>query len=93
MSKLAQNYPIQGSSSDITKLACVLFYREILKKNLLHIVKIVNVIHDEILVEAPNDIVEGIALLLKECMETAGKPFCKVVELKAVPEIGNYWIH
>ncbi len=75
------------------KFACVLFYREILKRNLLHTVKIVNIVHDEILVEAPEEIIEDIAILLKDCMEKAADPFCKIISLKAIPEIGDYWIH
>lgn len=79
LGKLAQNYPIQGTSADITiKFACVLFYREILKRNLLHTVKMVNIVHDEILVEAPEEIIEDIAILLKDCMEKAAEPFVRL---------------
>lgn len=70
-----------------------MYYRTILSRNLLHIIKIVNIVHDEILVECPEKMVESEAIILKNCMEVAGKPFCKTVELKAVPEIGDYWIH
>lgn len=91
--RLAQNYPIQGESSDVTKYAAVLFFREILKRNWWMKVKIVNQVHDELLIECPKDIVEEVKEVLVYCMEEAGKPFCKTVPLKAEAIHGDYWVH
>lgn len=91
--RMAQNYRIQGTSADITKYAGVLFFREILKRNWLHIVKIVNVIHDEYLIECPKEINEEVKQVLIDSMEQAGKPFCPIVPLKADAMEGSYWIH
>jgi DNA polymerase I-like protein with 3'-5' exonuclease and polymerase domains len=91
--RIAQNFPIQGSSSDITKYAGILFFKEILKNNWLHTVKIINFVHDEILVEAPSELAEEVKNLLLQSMENAGKPFCTQVSLKAEAKIGNSWIH
>ena len=81
------------TSSDITKYACILLFKEILNRNWLNIVKIVNLVHDEICVEAPEEIIEEVSKVLIDCMEKAGEPFCKILPLKASVEIGDYWIH
>jgi len=44
--RMSLNYPIQGSSSDTTKLACIYMYRYIKENNLLNVVKMVNIVHD-----------------------------------------------
>ena len=93
IAKKSQNYPIQGSSADITKLACIYFYRQILKNNWWQIVKIVNIVHDEIIIEAPEELIQQAEELLLRCMELAGDQFCDVLPLTAEPATGDYWIH
>jgi len=91
--RLAQNFPIQGTSADITKYACIIFFREILKRNWWMKVKIVNLVHDEILVECPEDMVEEVQSVLISSMEDAGKPFCPIVPLYADAIHGDHWVH
>lgn len=91
--RMSLNYPIQGSSADITKLAGVYFFRYLQKNNLIFKVLLPNVVHDEWIVEAPEDIAPEIAKVLQECMEKAGDIFCKVVKLRAEPQITKYWQH
>jgi len=81
------------SSADCSKLAGVLFFNELLKRNWFNKVKIVNMIHDEYNVEAPAEIAEEVANVLKECMIKAGSYFCKIIPLNADIEIGDHWIH
>ncbi len=91
--RLALNYPVQGTAGDITKTA-VAKYRQWLIDNKLHdTVFITNIVHDEINVEAPEELAERAAKGLEECMYDAGKIWCKTVELKAVAAIGDYWAH
>jgi len=87
------NYPIQGSSAEITKFAALKFYDILVRSKLLGIVKICNIVHDEIVVECPEDKAENISFLLQQCMEEAGKPFCKIIPLKAEPCITDHWEH
>jgi len=47
ISRMALNYPIQGSSAEITKMACIFIFNYIISNNLIGIVKFVNVIHDK----------------------------------------------
>ena len=90
--RMSLNYPIQGESAEITKLACVYFWNKyLIPNNLLFKVLIVNIIHDEILVETPLTIAEETAKQLEKSMVDAGAKFCKRVKLKADPCIAPFW--
>lgn len=90
--RMSLNYPIQGESSEITKLSCVLFWNDYLvPNNLLFTVKFVNTIHDENLIECPQSLAEECANALQQAMEKAGTKFCKTIPLKADPCIAAYW--
>jgi len=90
--RMSLNYPIQGESSEITKLSCVLFWSDYLVPNkLLFTVKFVNTIHDENLIECPLNLAQECSVALKEAMEKAGNKFCKTIPLKADPCIAPYW--
>ena len=91
--RFSQNYPIQGSAADCTKLAAIYIYNEIVKNNWFDIVKIINIVHDEIEVECPEHMKDTIAKLVKNSMEKAGDIFCKIVKLTASIDIGDHWIH
>jgi DNA polymerase-1 len=91
--RMSLNYPIQGTSADVTKLACVYFYRYLLENDLIFKVKVVNVVHDEIIVECPDELSSNISTILQKSMEDAGQVFCKVVKLKAEPVITTTWKH
>jgi DNA polymerase-1 len=91
--RMSLNYPIQGTSADITKLAGIYFFRYLLENNLVFKVKMPNVVHDEWIVEAPEDIAEDISKVLQECMEKAGDVFCKTIKLSADPCITINWKH
>jgi DNA polymerase I len=87
------NYPIQGTSANITKIACIHLFDWILDNNLQNIIKIVNIVHDEVLLECPKNIATEVAKKLKEFMEKAGRLYCTIVPLKADPEISTFWNH
>lgn len=91
--KLCQNMPIQGSSAEITKLALIYIFQYIRTKNLINVIKISLTVHDEILCEVPIEIAEETARVIGMLMAEAGKPYCDIVPLKAVPCISNYWDH
>jgi DNA polymerase I-like protein with 3'-5' exonuclease and polymerase domains len=63
----------------------------LIPNNLLFKVLIVNIIHDEILVETPLEIAEETAKQLEKSMVDAGAKFCKRVKLKADPCIAPFW--
>lgn len=93
VSRIAQNFPIQGSAADITKYACILFFKEILQRNWFMIVKIVNLVHDEIVIEYPINLGEEPKEVLLSCMRKAGDPFCPIIKLDASADTGDHWIH
>lgn len=90
--RMSLNYPIQGSSSEITKLSAIYFWEDyLIPNNLLFVVKFVNVIHDENLIEAPEHLSQEACNALVTAMEKAGDKFCKRVKLKAEPSIATFW--
>jgi DNA polymerase-1 len=91
--RMALNFPIQGSSAEITKLAGIYFFRYILENNLFNTVLISNVVHDEYLIECPIELAKEVSEKLQECMERAGEKFCKIIKLKAQPKITLEWDH
>lgn len=88
----SQNYPIQGTSADMTKLAGIYLFQFLEKNDLLFKILIPNVIHDEYIVETPERYKEEMKYQVKKCMEEAGKIFCKRVNISADPEESNKWI-
>lgn len=93
LQRKSQNYPIQGSAADCSKLAGVILFNQLIKRGLLFTVKIVNMVHDEFNVEAPEEIAEETSELVKNCMVAAGEQFCKFVKLGAEAQIGDHWLH
>lgn len=89
----ALNYPIQGCSAQISKIAAINYFKYLMENDLLFKVWIPDLVHDEIMAEAPEEIAQEQSKVLVDCMEKAGKMFVKVVELKAVPTVNTYWEH
>ena len=67
--RAAMNTPIQGTAADIMKIAMINVYRKIQEKGLE--AKIVLQVHDEMMIEAPENEVEDVKHILKEEMENA----------------------
>lgn len=91
--KQSINYPIQAAGALTFKLASIKLFNWLRKNNLLFIVKYCIPVHDEINLEAPEEISQEVADILVKCMVSAGKPFCTRAHLGADVEIGDHWIH
>lgn len=65
--RVAMNMPIQGAAADIMKMAMVKVYRELKKLGLRS--RLILQVHDELLIDAPEEEAETVKKLLKECME------------------------
>lgn len=91
--KQSINYPIQATGALCFKLASIKLFNWLLKNGLLFKVKYCIPVHDEINLEAPDEISEEVADILVKCMVSAGKPFCTRAHLGADVEIGDHWIH
>jgi DNA polymerase I-like protein with 3'-5' exonuclease and polymerase domains len=87
-SRLGRNAPIQGSSADIIKLALSLIYREIKRFD----AKIVNCVHDEIVVEVAADQAVDCAALVERAMVAAAHRFIRSVPATVDVAIKDNWI-
>jgi len=83
-----KNTPIQGTSADILKRALSLLKDELRDTS----ARIVNIIHDEIVVEADADEAEAIAWKVEHAMCAAGEEHLKTVPVKVETEIADEWI-
>jgi len=83
-----KNTPIQGTSADILKRALRLLKDELRGTN----AQIVNIIHDEIVVEADAHEAEDVALKVERAMVAAGEEYVKTVPVKVETEIADEWV-
>jgi DNA polymerase I-like protein with 3'-5' exonuclease and polymerase domains len=83
-----KNTPIQGTSADILKRALRLLKDELRGTN----AQIVNIIHDEIVVEADADEAEEVAQKVERAMCAAGEEYLKTVPVKVETEIADEWV-
>ena len=81
------NMPIQGTSADILKRALHLLHQEIKGTS----AKLVNIVHDEIIVEADAGEAEAIAQKLEKSMCAAGAEYIKKVPVKVDVKIADEW--
>lgn len=83
-----KNTPIQGTSADILKRALRLLRDELAGTG----AQIVNIIHDEIVVEAGADEAAEVALKVERAMCAAGEEYVKTVPVKVETEIADEWV-
>jgi DNA polymerase-1 len=83
-----KNTPIQGTSADILKRALRLLKDELAGTS----AKIVNIIHDEIVVEADASEAEEIAKRVERGMIMAGEEYLQTVPVKVETEIADEWV-
>lgn len=55
--------------------------------------KIVNLVHDEIVVEHDIELSDIVLSKLKECMRRAGAAFIKSLVMKSGGKTSHYWTH
>ena len=84
--RVALNMPIQGTAADIIKIAMVNVYRRLKDEKLD--AKLILQVHDELIVECPEEECEKVKGLLKEEMENAAH---LTVPLIADAETGHSW--
>ena len=84
--RVAKNMPIQGTSADIIKIAMIKVYERLKKEGLRS--RLILQVHDELIVEAPEDEAVKAAQILSEEMQNAVK---LNVPLPADSGIGKTW--
>jgi DNA polymerase-1 len=80
------NTPIQGSAADLLKIAMVAVYRRLKKENMK--THIILQVHDELILESPDDEAERAKQILIEEMENAGN---LGIPLKVDLGVGDNW--
>lgn len=81
------NMPIQGTSADILKRSLRLLHDQIRGTS----ARLVNIVHDEIIVECDDAEAEATALTLEQAMRAAGEDFVKKVPVKVDVHIAEEW--
>lgn len=84
--RIAMNTPIQGTAADIIKIAMVRVYNRL--KSELPEAKLILQVHDELIVESPEDKAESAAKILQEEMQNAVK---LAVPFPCDAKIGKTW--
>ena len=84
--RVARNMPIQGTAADIIKIAMIRVYDRLKSENMK--ARLILQVHDELIVEAPENEAEKAAEIIKEEMENA---VTLKVPLTADAHIGKTW--
>ncbi|HEX7999910.1 MAG TPA: DNA polymerase [Pyrinomonadaceae bacterium] len=83
-----KNTPIQGSSADILKRSLRLLHDQLRDTSAC----IVNIVHDEIVVEADAGQAQEIAKRVEDAMCSAGEEYVKRVPVKVETEVADEWV-
>ena len=86
--RLGKNAPIQGSSADIIKRALALLYAALKPMD----AKIVNCIHDEIVVEVAEDKADECAAIVDREMIAAAREFIRSVPVTVDIAVADAWL-
>jgi DNA polymerase I len=82
----AINMPIQGTAADIIKIAMVRLHTALRERGLRS--RLILQVHDELVLEAPDDEVGEVSMLVREVMENA---YTMSVPLQVDVNVGSHW--
>ena len=85
--RVAMNTPIQGTAADIMKIAMINVYNELKKRRLKS--KIVLQVHDEMMIEAPQEEAEEVKEIVVQLMQSATE--LKVPLIAQISEADNWY--
>ena len=85
--RYAKNMPIQGTSADILKRALRLLHDDIRETS----ARLVNIVHDEIVVECDTADADATAIKLESAMLRAGEQFVSKVPIKVDVHVADEW--
>ena len=91
--RMALNAPTQGSGIAILKLSMTLFFKWLCKEGYFNKVLLCNLVHDEAVIEYPEELKDIVVPKLKYYMEKGASILCKKLPIPCVPETGDHWIH
>jgi len=85
--RIAKNTPIQGTAADIIKIAMVGVHRRLIAE--LPEARLILQVHDELIVESPEDVSEQASVILREEMTAAGRELG--IDLTVGVGVGKSW--
>lgn len=85
--RVAMNMPLQGSASDIIKKAMIDVANSL--KNGGYKARLILQVHDELLIDCPENEVEAVSKLLGDCMQNVAELKVKLI---ADVSVGNNWL-
>ena len=91
--RMALNAPTQGSGIAILKLSMTLFFKWLCKEGYFNKVLLCDLVHDEAVIEYPENLKDIVVPKLQEYMEKGASVLCKKLPIPCVPETGDHWIH
>lgn len=83
----AMNYPIQGSSADIAKLALISIHEELKDTD----ARLINSIHDEFVIECPENMADEVSEKVASAMTRAGEKILKKVPVEVETMTSKEW--
>ena len=87
MERQGRNTPIQGTAGDVFKLAVVYLYHALQPYE----ARIVNFVHDEVIVECLEDRSKEVEAVVKVQMIRAGEEILKSVPIEVETNISQVW--
>ncbi len=88
--RIAKNMPIQGTNADMLKLAMAGIRRRFIDDNFD--ARIVNTVHDEVLVEANDSDAWDVAEIVRAEMVKAGERFISSVPIEVDVSVADHWV-
>jgi DNA polymerase-1 len=86
--RLGKNVPVQGSSADIIKRAMTLLDEALVEID----ARLVNSVHDELVVECAADVADEARERVEHCMEAAGRDYIKSIPVVVESVVAESWI-
>lgn len=91
--RMALNAPTQNTGVDILKTAATETFNWIVDNGYFDKVLLCALVHDEQLLEFPEELKDTFPKLLEKIMLKAAAKFCKSVPIPAEAEVSTHWIH
>jgi DNA polymerase-1 len=89
LTRLAKNMPIQGTNADMTKMAMARIVRRLAEDTCD--ARLVNMVHDELVLEAAEGDAERVATLVREEMISAGAELLRNTPVDVEVKLGTSW--
>lgn len=91
--RMALNAPTQNTGVDILKTAATDLFNWIVDNGYFGKILLCALVHDEQLLEFPEELKDTFPKLLEDTMLKAAAKFCKSVPIPAEAEVSSHWVH